>query len=81
MSGLVDTHRHMRDAMLRGCACYGDLNSYFRDVVFTYGANYTSENTYAFLCLGLAETVDFGITTLHAWQQNPQTRQLLFRAA
>lgn len=25
LPGFVDTHRHMWGAMLRGCACYGDL--------------------------------------------------------
>ena len=38
LPGFVDTHRHMWAAMLRGCACYGDLGTYFHDVVFTYGA-------------------------------------------
>ena len=33
MPGFVDTHRHMWAAMLRGCACYGDLGTYFHDVV------------------------------------------------
>ena len=37
LPGFVDTHRHMWGAMLRGCACYGDLGQYFHDVVFTYG--------------------------------------------
>ena len=46
MPGFVDTHRHMWAAMLRGCACYGDLATYFHDVVFTYGANFTPDDTY-----------------------------------
>src|SRR5262245_23646479 len=74
LPGFVDTHRHMWGAMLRGCACYGDLSTYFHDVVFTYGANYTPEDTYASVRFGLAEAVDAGITTLHAWEHNLQTR-------
>ncbi|MEN3279229.1 MAG: 5-methylthioadenosine/S-adenosylhomocysteine deaminase [Solirubrobacteraceae bacterium] len=73
MPGFVDTHRHMWAAMLRGCACYGDLGTYFHDVVFTYGANFTPDDTYASVRFGLAEAVDSGITTMHAWEHNLQT--------
>ncbi len=74
LPGFVDTHRHMWAAMLRGCACYGDLGQYFHDVVFTYGANFTPEDTYTSIELGLAEAVETGITTMHAWEHNLQTR-------
>jgi 5-methylthioadenosine/S-adenosylhomocysteine deaminase len=73
MPGFVDTHRHMWAAMLRGCACYGDLGTYFHDVVFTYGANFTPDDTYASVRFGLAEAVDSGTTTMHAWEHNIQT--------
>ena len=73
MPGFVDTHRHMWAAMLRGCACYGDLGTYFHDVVFTYGANFTPDDSYASVRFGLAEAVDSGITTMHAWEHNIQT--------
>ena len=75
LPGFADTHRHMWAAMLRGCACYGDLGTYFHDVVFTYGANFTPDDTYTSIRLGLAEAVDSGITTLHAWEHNLQTRE------
>jgi cytosine/adenosine deaminase-related metal-dependent hydrolase len=75
MPGFVDTHRHMWAAMLRGCACYGDLSTYFHDVVFTYGANFTPEDTYTSVRFGLAEAIDSGITTMHAWEHNIQTPQ------
>lgn len=73
MPGLVDTHRHMWAAMLRGCACYGDLGTYFHDVVFTYGAAFTPQETYTSVRFGLAEAIDSGITTMHAWEHNLQT--------
>jgi len=75
LPGFADTHRHMWAAMLRGCACYGDLGTYFHDVVFTYGANFTPDDTYTSIRLGLAEAIDSGITTLHAWEHNLQTRE------
>lgn len=73
LPGFVDTHRHMWAAMLRGCACYGDLGTYFHDVVFTYGAAFTPEDTYTSVRFGLAEAIDSGITTMHAWEHNLQT--------
>lgn len=73
LPGFVDTHRHMWAAMLRGCACYGDLGTYFHDVVFTYGANFTPDDTYTSVRFGLAEAIDSGITTMHAWEHNIQT--------
>lgn len=73
MPGLVDTHRHMWAAMLRGCACYGDLGTYFHGVVFTYGASFSPQETYTSVRFGLAEAIDSGITTLHAWEHNIQT--------
>jgi 5-methylthioadenosine/S-adenosylhomocysteine deaminase len=73
MPGLVDTHRHMWAAMLRGGACYGTLADYFGTVVFTYGAAFTPDDTYRSVRFGLAESVDGGITTIHAWEHNIQT--------
>ena len=73
MPGLVDTHRHMWAAMLRGGACYGNLHDYFVKVVFSYGAAYTPEDTYKSIRFGLAEAVDSGITTIHGWEHNIQT--------
>ena len=81
MPGFVDTHRHMWAAMLRGCACYGDLGTYFHDVVFTYGANFTPEDTYTSVRFGLAEAIDSGITTMHAWEHNLQTPRARRRGA
>lgn len=73
LPGFVDTHRHMWSAMLRGCACCGDLDVYSRDVCGVYGAAFTPEDTYVSSRLGLAEAVDAGITCLHAWEHNIQT--------
>ena len=73
MPGMVDTHRHMWAAILRGGACYGDLADYFGKVVFTYGAAFTPEDTYTSVRFGLAEAVSAGITGMHAWEHNIQT--------
>ena len=73
MPGFVDTHRHMWAAMLRGGACYGNLHDYFVKVVFSYGANFTPDDTYRSTRFGLAEAVEAGITTVHGWEHNIQT--------
>jgi 5-methylthioadenosine/S-adenosylhomocysteine deaminase len=73
MPGFVDTHRHMWAAMLRGCSCYGGLDVYARDVAFTYGPNFTPQDTNTSVRFGLAEAIDSGITTVHAWEHNIQT--------
>lgn len=73
MPGLVDTHRHVWAGMLRGCACNGNLDDYFSNVVFTYGAAFTPQDTYTSAKLALAESLHSGITTIHAWEHNIQT--------
>ncbi len=73
MPGFVDTHRHVWAAMLRGCSCLGDLETYFDRTIFTFGANFTPEDSYVSARLGLAETIESGITTVHAWEHNLQT--------
>lgn len=74
LPGLVDTHRHLWGSILRGSCCNGDLGSYYGQVLFTHGAAFTPSDTYASAMLGLAEAIDAGITTVHAWEHNLQTR-------
>ena len=73
MPGFVDTHRHTWATMLRGCSCCGSLDDYFARTIFTFGANFTPEDSYVSARLGHAETIDSGITTVHAWEHNIQT--------
>jgi cytosine/adenosine deaminase-related metal-dependent hydrolase len=73
MPGFVDTHRHLWSTILRGCCCCGSLDDYFARSIFTYGPAYKPEDSYAAARLGLAETIDTGITTIHAWEHNIQT--------
>jgi 5-methylthioadenosine/S-adenosylhomocysteine deaminase len=73
MPGFVDTHRHTWATMLRGCSCCGSLDDYFARTIFTFGANFMPEDSYVSARLGHAETIDSGITTVHAWEHNIQT--------
>ena len=56
-----------------GCSCCGSLDDYFARTIFTFGANFTPEDSYVSARLGHAETIDSEITTVHAWEHNIQT--------
>lgn len=69
MPGFVDGHRHMYAGMLRATG-NDDYQSYFPKIVLGIGASFTPEDTYISSRLGALESVDTGITTLHAWDHN-----------
>ena len=71
MPGFVDTHRHMW-AACGGCACYGDLGR-TSTTSSSPTARTSRPNTYTSVRFGLAEAIDSGITTMHAWEHNLQT--------
>jgi 5-methylthioadenosine/S-adenosylhomocysteine deaminase len=71
LPGLIDGHRHMYSGLVRGCgASTPTFKGYFDDVILTYGANFTPEDTYISVFLGAVESVDAGVTTLHGWEHN-----------
>ena len=70
LPGFVDTHRHMYSGMARGTGdglSYGD---YFQQVILDYAQGYTPDDTYMAVRLGMAEAIESGITTMHAWEHN-----------
>jgi 5-methylthioadenosine/S-adenosylhomocysteine deaminase len=74
MPGLVDGHRHMFSGILRG-ACsntryVGNSGGYFDIVIRQFGGSFTPEDTYISSRLGALESLNGGITTLHAWDHN-----------
>jgi 5-methylthioadenosine/S-adenosylhomocysteine deaminase len=74
MPGLVDGHRHMFSGILRG-ACsntryVGNEGGYFEIVIRQFGGSFTPEDTYVSSRLGALESLNGGITTLHAWDHN-----------
>jgi cytosine/adenosine deaminase-related metal-dependent hydrolase len=74
MPGLIDGHRHMFSGLLRG-ACSdtrytGNEGGYFEIVIRRFGGNFTPEDTYISSRLGALESINGGITTLHAWDHN-----------
>jgi 5-methylthioadenosine/S-adenosylhomocysteine deaminase len=73
MPGLIDTHRHMYQAMLRGCGGYEHYLDFWKRVSQGYGSKFLPSDTYTSIRFGLAEAVESGITTMHAWEQNMES--------
>ena len=73
--GLVDTHWHMWNTLLRGLSDgrpEGDTpgrSGYFKTCV-SLGRQFLPADTYAGTRLACAEAVDAGITTVHDWAHN-----------
>src|SRR5215470_6063875 len=72
MPGLVDGHRHMFSGILRGgCSdttYTGNQGGYFEIIIRRFGGNFTPDDTYMSSRLGALESINGGITTLHAWE-------------
>jgi len=74
MPGLIDGHRHMFSGLLRGgcsdVSYTGNQGGYFEVVIRQFGGNFTPRDTYMSSRIGALESIDGGITTLHAWDHN-----------
>ncbi len=67
MPGLVDTHRHMWQGILRNVLPDGSLGDY-RDVVQrTFGAKYTPDDVYAGDLLSALGAIESGVTCILDW--------------
>jgi 5-methylthioadenosine/S-adenosylhomocysteine deaminase len=80
LPGFVDGHRHMFSTLLRACAADASYEDYFKRIVLTYGRAYTPEDTSVAVELAMAEALETGITTVHAWEHNLLTREHAFAA-
>ena len=69
MPGIVDTHWHMWNSLLRGLVGNTPQTGYF-PTIQKYGPHYTPLDTYAATRLALAEALGAGITTVHNWAHN-----------
>src|SRR5690348_3210329 len=68
--GLVDTHWHMWNTLLRGMSEGGP--GYFR-LCRSLGPAFAAEDVYQGTLLGAAEAISSGITTVHDWCHNIRT--------
>lgn len=65
--GLIDTHRHTWQSVLRGIASDWTLGQYFERIRAGIPAAYRPEDVYAANLLGAVEALDSGITTMLDW--------------
>src|SRR5690349_13392304 len=68
--GLVDTHWHLWNTLLRGMS--GGGPGYFR-LCRSLGPAFGAEDVYQGTLLGRAEAISSGITTVHDWCHNIRT--------
>jgi 5-methylthioadenosine/S-adenosylhomocysteine deaminase len=83
MPGLVDAHRHVWQAAIKGVAPDTDLNDYFMGVLAAFAPAYEPEDVYAGELLGALEAHDAGVTTLVDWshiQNSPEHTDEAIRA-
>jgi cytosine/adenosine deaminase-related metal-dependent hydrolase len=73
MPGLIDTHRHTWQALVRNIGSDWTLRHYFTGLHGTLSALYRPEDTYAGNLIGTLEALDSGITTLLDWSHNLTT--------
>ena len=67
MPGLVDTHRHMWQGILRNVLPDGSLDDYIAIVQKTFGANYTPDDVYAGDYFSALGAIDSGVTCILDW--------------
>lgn len=70
MPGFIDGHRHCFSGLVRGGGIDAAYGSYFDIIVKGFGCRYTPEDTHLSVRLGALESIESGITTLHAWEHN-----------
>jgi cytosine/adenosine deaminase-related metal-dependent hydrolase len=68
--GLIDTHRHTWESLLRATGPDWSHAQYFTGVRGVMGGLYTPEDNYIGNLLGALEALDSGITTLYDWSHN-----------
>jgi 5-methylthioadenosine/S-adenosylhomocysteine deaminase len=72
LPGLVETHWHMWNSLLRSMAGDQPCCGYFPTSA-KFGRAYTPHDMYCAVRISTAEALNAGITTIHDWCHNPQT--------
>jgi cytosine/adenosine deaminase-related metal-dependent hydrolase len=73
MPGLIDTHRHLWEGILRNISPDGILANYFPDVLGVLAPVYRPEDAYAGNLIGALGAIDAGVTTLLDWSHIQNT--------
>ncbi len=83
MPGLIDTHRHLWEGILRNISADGILANYFPDVLGVLAPVYRPEDCYAGNLIGALGAIDAGVTTLLDWshiQNTPEHADAVIKA-
>src|SRR5215470_14700296 len=67
MPGMVDTHRHMWQGILRNVLPDGSLDDYIATVQKVFGAKYTPDDVYAGDYFSALGAIDSGVTCILDW--------------
>jgi cytosine/adenosine deaminase-related metal-dependent hydrolase len=73
MPGMVDTHRHMWQTVLRGFGADWTLTNYFYFYYLNWGKIFRPEDIFAGNLLSSLEAIDAGVTTTVDWSHGLQT--------
>src|SRR5580658_4390338 len=73
LPGLVDTHRHSWQSLIRHMSTDWTLPQYFSGVRGVLGNKYSPEDMYAANLIAMLDALDSGITTLVDWSHNNNT--------
>ncbi|MFE2043970.1 amidohydrolase family protein [Streptomyces sp. NPDC059477] len=67
MPGMIDTHRHMWQTVLRGVGAEWTIANYFRFMYEEWGPYWRPEDVYAGNYLSMVEAINSGVTTSLDW--------------
>jgi 5-methylthioadenosine/S-adenosylhomocysteine deaminase len=73
MPGMIDTHRHMWNTVMRGYGADWTLTDYFYFYYINWGGTYRPQDIYASNLLSAIEGVDAGVTTTVDWAHGLRT--------
>ncbi|NUT38884.1 MAG: amidohydrolase family protein [Thermoactinospora sp.] len=73
MPGMIDTHRHMWQTVMRGYGADWTLTQYFVWNYLEYGKLFRPEDIHAGNVLAALEALEAGVTTVVDWSHNLQT--------
>src|ERR1700761_7780718 len=75
MPGMIDTHRHMWQTVMRGYGADWTLTQYFVWYYLEHGRIFRPEDVFAGNLVGAIEAIEAGVTTTVDWSHGLQTTQ------
>ncbi|MFC7327988.1 amidohydrolase family protein [Marinactinospora rubrisoli] len=73
MPGMIDTHRHMWQTVLRGVGAEWTLHNYLHWIYQEWARHWRPEDVYAGNYLSMVEAIDSGVTTSLDWSHGLRT--------